>query len=69
MLYNVQILNGVAITVTEHNPHCIPCNTNGVLQIPNSENRLVNINLPQGYKTNLPKLEAVKQYINLNHLV
>ena len=69
MLYNVQVLNGVVITVTEHNPHCIPCNTTGTYNIPYSEMKLIKVDLPNGFKSNLPKLEAVKQYINLNNLV
>ena len=67
MLYNVYIINNVAVKVTEHNSSCSPCNSMGA--IPSERVQIVNVNLPQGYKENLPILEAIKQYINLNHLI
>lgn len=69
MLYNVLILNGVALTVSEYNPHCVPCNTTGMLNIPFSETKIIKVDVPKTFKSNLPRLEAIKQYINLNNLV
>ncbi len=67
MLYNVYINNGIAIKVTEYNAHCTPCNQ--MDSVPSQEVRVMDLNIPPHFHKGLSKLEALKQYINLNHIL
>lgn len=66
MLYNVYINHGIAIKVTEYNAHCTPCNN--IDSVPSEEKRVINITMPHGIKDQRD-FEAIKKYINLNHLL
>lgn len=67
MLYNVYINNGIAIKVTEYNSNCTQCNQMG--SIPSEEVRVLKIDMPFGYHKQGDKMETIKKYINLNHII
>lgn len=67
MLYNVYINGNVAIKVTDYNKECTPCNQMG--SVPSQEVRVMNINLPAGQVVRGDRHEAIKKYINLNHIL
>lgn len=67
MLYNVFINNGIAVKVTDYNPHCVPCNDN-IGDISFQERKIINIKLPPDIKNNRD-FESIKKYINLNNIL